>query len=162
MSRRRKNKEMSEKKFKNKVCNRCKSCSGIIIPAFCFNKLYKSDPPKFIRVMPSSYLNNQVSFELLRSYNYKDMMVRVTTFRRIFCQSNICKNCKGDVATTMNCITIFRNQSDAKAKSTSVIKKVKHHVKIIKKPEVTIMCSDDDEFKEEVKRIIENNNKQQD
>jgi hypothetical protein len=80
-------------------------------------------------------------------------------FKKVFCDANVCHNCKKDAQQSMKCLAMFREQALAKTNSLIVSKlrknPEKHHPAV-----VTIMSSQNSKFLKEVDRILENNIKQ--
>lgn len=104
-------------------------------------------------------------------------MIAMSIFRAVFCTSDLCVGCPQEVNDVFSCVSKFRTQETQKnnavmkmiqktfgpkltKKQRKALKKAKRRQKI--KPKVTVFMSDNEDFKAEVKRIIEDNNKQPD
>ena len=158
----RKNKPISKKKFINQICKKCKVCSGNFTPSFCYKKMYKNNTDKFLGHTLKRLFQNQNPLKLLVGDTrtiYDDLTTPI--FKEVFCKSNSCTHCAKSHNQTKQCMYLFREQLLQYSKVGSIIRKL-NVMKPKKKdpPSVTIICSDNEDFKEEVQRIIENNSKQ--
>jgi len=147
MARKGKNKKINRKKFKNKVCRNCKLCTKNFSPVFCFDKFYKQNPKKFINVIPKKFKKYKNTLRMILKSDKKRFNNPLYIFKKIFCDSNICNGCIKSTPKIIQCIDIFKSQLDMQ----NTIKKG---------PIVAILCSDDKIFKEKIRLIIENNNRQ--
>jgi len=163
MSKKSRKNKMDVTKFKEVVCKSCGLCAHGFNPKFCFKTLYKRNPDKFINVIKykidhnKQFANQLVELPIEALFNN---MVTMTVFRSIFCSKEICVGCKITPDDIGVCLTKFKLQTEGnrRLKSNSVKKKTEPKIKEI--PKVTVFMSDNAAFRAEVKRILEDFNKQ--
>ncbi len=181
MSRKNRRHKIDKSKFKETVCSKCGLCIKGTNPKFCYNFLYKKNPSKFINVVLPKMIsqNNFLSQAKELSPNeVSTSMIAMSIFRAIFCTNDLCIGCSASVDQVNTCILKFRTQevnnpiyslikqtfgpkiSKIQKKALKKAKKAENKEK--NKPKVTIFMSENEEFKSEVKCILENNLKQPD
>lgn len=181
MSRKRRRHKINKSKFKSAVCSKCGLCSKGINPKFCFGFLYKKNPGKFMgNVLPKVLSQNTYLAEVmsLDPKSISTSMIAMSIFRAVYCTSGLCVGCDQEVSKVSNCIVQFKTQETQNPtykmiqqtfgpkltkKQRKALKKAKRaEAKKKHKPKVTVFMSDNEEFRAEVKRLLENNHKQPD
>lgn len=183
MSRKSQKHKLTRNKFKNVMCQKCGLCPPKVTPKFCYNFLYKSNPGVFqSKIFPNMMGNRDLLVQIkeMAVHDGTDFIASAVV-RNIFCGANICSNCKTDKESVASCLAWFRFQDTSHAKYALVRqafgpkppkkgeimgkrrkKKKKKIIKVVPPPTVTVFMSDNEEFKAEVRKIIENNSKQPD
>lgn len=150
--------KLSRKKFKKLICKQQCIIGCVNKPVFCYSKLYKHNSIDFeIKALTSFKNNSSLLSALLRNQSVGDTKLIHKTFKRIVCDLGFCGGCTASSKDISNCIRLFRTQFGHIRKDiTTVINK-----KYSPPPVVYVMMSDNIEFKQEVDKILENFNKQQ-
>lgn len=156
MSRKRKGKKFSKEEFITKVCiNRCFICqSENLDPVFCYTQLYRKKPKAFLELVLENYMDFwQELAELQESTTISDE-VSMNLFRKVVCDTNLCKRCCAADFDVYLCLSKFLDQNDMlTTRSWKTAPK--------RKPTPFLFMHKDIKFNEEIDRILENYPKQQ-
>lgn len=175
MGRKKRRKKIAKAKFRKSICSSCNLCTKSVNPKFCYNFLYKKNPGIFRDSILPAMLTQSDLLKQLKKMDPATLSISLpamAVFANIFCSSKICtNNCKRDMPAITACLTKFKTQ-ELKQSVFKMIrdtlptnqkkKKNRRRKKIKQKPKVTVFMSDNEEFKAEVKKIIEDNRKQPD
>ena len=141
--------EMDKLRFKESVCNSCKFCDEDIDPIFCFRHLSKKDRFGFYTNILPLIKKSTEELKHILVLNYKSikrMPYVINSFNTIFCDDKVCRSCTQHRKKVLRCIKRFKLQY--KGKKANIIL-----------PEVSILISDNENFKKKVALIFENNTK---
>lgn len=153
---------MSKKKFKRTICHKCKTCEGNPSPTFCYKILYTNNSNNFVDELLPDILLDPSARDFMLDIDYQD-------FQDLICQIIDCKGCTKDKKVVKKCLMKFINQirngkSYARTHNSSILancnKKTKKKDKI--PAYATVMISDNEKFRERIKSILGNKNKQSD
>lgn len=154
MGRKKRIKQLSKDEFKKFVCLiECNYCKNLQNPTFCYN-LYSKDNLDFEwHILKEIKKHVEFLDKLVNSDNeiVDNSMIAVQVFKRIFCNSEVCKSCNKKNKNIIGCIKKFKKQyRNQKINCKKEYKDTKTKVKII--------MSSNKEFQSEVKKILESNN----
>jgi len=163
-----KNKKMDKHKFKLAVCTSCDICAFGFKPKFCFNKVYKKNPNRFMSHVPDMLREHNALIQSVADADPTANYMAGSIFKKIFCDANACHGCEGNVHQVVKCLNMFKLQASGGTDSLIVstvkkFKKVKNRNKNNKSKVpavVTIISSQNDKFLKEVDRILANHAKQ--
>jgi len=167
-NRKKRNKKMDKHKFKLAVCSSCNICAYGFKPKFCFNKVYKKNPSKFMAYIPNLLIEHNQLLQSVADADPTANYMAGSIFKKIFCDANACHGCVGHVRQVVKCLNMFKIQASGGTDSliVSAKKKFKKARKKNKKSKVpavvTIISSENDEFLKEVDRILADHAKQSD
>lgn len=167
------NKKLSSSKFRLNVCKECMLCDDNK-PTFCRAKLYNKNPSLFIKtILPGFISHNTILSSIMSAKSDNNIDVMIVMFKRLVCDTGICVGCNKVKDKVINCIDLLRQQAGYVKKNKSIVlnahkivskdKFLKHKKNNKEKkvpPKVSIIISNNPEFQEEVRRIIEDNFKQ--
>ncbi len=165
----RRNKKMDKHKFKIAVCKACDICAYGFKPKFCFNKLYKKNPSKFMSHVPEMLVNQNGIMASIAEADDVGSGIGAACFRKVFCEADCCNGCEASAHIVMKCMNLFKLQAAAEnINNKSLIvsrpknsgkrtwgRKRQKKVKVV--PTVTVIMSDNEDFRKEVSRILANN-----
>ena len=169
-------KKLSKSRFKSTVCNQCGLCNKHK-PKFCWATLYKNNSKIFInQILPNLIEQNELAAGLVSAETNATTKIVQQVFKKLICSTGVCQGCLVSRKDVMHCINLFKDQagyvktlpksnikiSDLKSNKKQKGKKGKSKKNKQKiKAVVTVMMSDNPAFVEEVQRILEDYNKQQ-
>jgi len=135
---------------------------------FCYEVLYVRNPNRFTSVIIPKLLHNEMLIDItLTTFDMSETSTTCTidAFRKTFCSSGICKKCSKDAKRVLKCLSKFNAQFMCNRNTNKIGKEYsrkKTTCKLKNTPKVSILISDNEKFKMEVKQLIEHSNKQQD
>jgi hypothetical protein len=151
---------MSKKKFKRTICHKCRVCEGNPNPKFCYKVLYKNNPKAFMDELLPDILHDPSIWTFIQELDKDD-------FKTILCAIINCSRCKKDDKAINSCMNKFKNQVENGRRYTKSgnggIRATYKKSKKKKEKEIAyaaVMISDNEKFKERVRDILGNNNKQ--
>ncbi len=167
--RKKRNKKMDKHKFKLAVCVSCDICAYGFKPKFCFNKVYKKNPNRFMSYVPKMLIEHNQLLQSVADADPTANYMAGAIFKKIFCDANSCHGCMGNVKQIVKCLNMFKVQASGGTDSLIVSTKKKYKkIKNKKKKKnkvpatVTIISSQNDIFLKEVDRILADHAKQSD
>lgn len=147
---------MKKSDFKTKICrDLCLFCDNDTDPKFCFNRLFENNESAFKSTIVFNIMQYSHQLDVIMNESNKNIKKNpylINRFEAIFCFNNVCKNCKQSKKSILRCIRLFKRQYNTIKMDFSSLNKVK-----IVLPEVAILISNNEVFKERVKYIFENN-----
>jgi hypothetical protein len=152
--------------FLDIICTRCGLCKELGNPLFCYDNMYRLSKKVFIKkALPRLLEVSSWQKQSGLPYHSRNNVDFEYAFKRIFCLSGVCGSKEANCENLLGCMMIFRNQLS----NTNVSNKIKINIKKKNKkawhprPYPTFFTNDNDEWKEEIRRIVnENDNSEQD
>lgn len=163
-----KRKQAKKRAFKSNQCIKCALCNDGFSPDFCYDVLFSKSPKRFVSHVFTNLISHRhfVLQILEKSYEEVELCgLSLSIFRQIFCTSCIC-DCGVPIERLQYCISAFKKQADGFIGPKTVRKVFSNKYKKRKKkkadpiPKVSVIISNNDAFKAEVRQILENNLKQ--
>jgi len=159
--RKKRNKKMDKHKFKLAICTSCDICAYGFKPKFCFNKVYKKNPKKFMAHVPKMLIEHNELIQAIAHSNPTANAMAGAMFQKVFCEAEACHGCEREAYQIAKCLNTFKIQASGGTNSLIVSKRNKKNKK--RKPKipavVTIISSNNEKFLKEVDRILANHAK---
>lgn len=158
---------LSKRKFKRIVCQQqCLLCDSNK-PSFCYPK-YASAPNKFMEILlPTLIMHNHTFSGIVTNEAATGARIFQNMFKRLICDTGICKNCPASRKQVEACMTHFliqagylKNQIQQQSPSKKIFRIINN--KPVKKktppppPKPFVIMSGNQEFTKEVQKILEN------
>lgn len=146
---------IARKKFRQSICSKCQLCHPNTGMNLCYNKLYLKNPEIFINIVLPNLIERHAELKELKNYQFKTSVTNeLQIFKEIFCDSDICEHCSGSARKQLEiCYTAFI----AQVKQKHAIATIKNKIPV-EPPVMTVIISNNDEFENEILRIIEEYN----
>lgn len=149
--------KLARKKFRRSICSTCGLCPTDSGRRLCYNKLYAQDPKKFVDILLPVLIKKHDELKKLRTATTEPTTLELAAFKTLICDVRICNHCIGSSPKTVaNCYKAFLKQLKPKNAIKATYKKKNKVPKEL--PVMTTIISDNDEFAQEIVRILEEYN----